>query len=216
MSPSGNRPCASISPHLAGGDFSNLAVFNHTDLQRGGDFPARFARIKEMADAVLIDEAHHFRNPGQGGRRPRHPGRSPAHSLTLPPALRPARRAHRLQAALPAHRHAGQQPAHRPATHDRVVLAASCPTTSRPRSASTRCRATSARWKRTCSKPPPATAQETVADRPLRGREGAGRRRPLPGPRRAAQPGLRPRKPASAGRVGRHLPHARRPQGRRL
>jgi superfamily II DNA or RNA helicase len=54
-------------PHLAGGDFSNLAVFNHTDLQRGGDFPARFARVKEMADAVLIDEAHHFRNPGQGG-----------------------------------------------------------------------------------------------------------------------------------------------------
>src|SRR5262249_4507749 len=54
-------------PHLAGGDFSNLAVFNHTDLQRGGDFPARFARIKEMADALLIDEAHHFRNPGQGG-----------------------------------------------------------------------------------------------------------------------------------------------------
>jgi HKD family nuclease len=31
-------------PHLAGGDFSNLAVFNHTDLQRGGDFPARLAR----------------------------------------------------------------------------------------------------------------------------------------------------------------------------
>jgi superfamily II DNA or RNA helicase len=54
-------------PHLAGGDFSNLAVFNHTDLQRGGNFPARLERIKEMADAVLIDEAHHFRNPGQGG-----------------------------------------------------------------------------------------------------------------------------------------------------
>ncbi len=54
-------------PHLAGGDFSNLAVFNHTDLQRGGDFPARFGRIKEMADAVVMDEAHHFRNPGQGG-----------------------------------------------------------------------------------------------------------------------------------------------------
>jgi hypothetical protein len=54
-------------PHLAGGDFSNLSVFNHTDLQRGGEFPARFQRIKEMADAVLIDEAHHFRNPGQGG-----------------------------------------------------------------------------------------------------------------------------------------------------
>jgi len=54
-------------PHLAGGDFSNLAVFNHTDLQRGGDYPIRLQRMKEMADAVLIDEAHHFRNPGQGG-----------------------------------------------------------------------------------------------------------------------------------------------------
>lgn len=54
-------------PHLAGGDFSNLAVFNHTDLQRGGVYPVRFERIKEMADAVVIDEAHHFRNPGPGG-----------------------------------------------------------------------------------------------------------------------------------------------------
>ncbi len=54
-------------PHLAGGDFSNLAVFNHTDLQRGGDYPARWQRIKEMADVILIDEAHHFRNPGFTG-----------------------------------------------------------------------------------------------------------------------------------------------------
>ena len=51
-------------------DFSNLAVFSHTDLSRGGDFPDRFARIAETADAVVIDEAHHFRNPGQrrGGK----------------------------------------------------------------------------------------------------------------------------------------------------
>jgi len=54
-------------PHLAGGDFSNLAVFNHTDLQRGGEFPNRLRRIKAMADVVLIDEAHHFRNPGYTG-----------------------------------------------------------------------------------------------------------------------------------------------------
>ncbi len=55
-------------PHLAGGgEFNNLAVLNHTDLQRGGDFPARLQRVKEMADAIVIDEAHHFRNPGQGG-----------------------------------------------------------------------------------------------------------------------------------------------------
>jgi len=49
------------------GDFSNLAVFSHTDLQRGGEFPPRFERMKEMADAVIIDEAHHFRNPGTKG-----------------------------------------------------------------------------------------------------------------------------------------------------
>lgn len=54
-------------PHLAGGDFSNLAVFNHTDLQRGGDYPDRLQRIKDMADVILIDEAHHFRNPGYAG-----------------------------------------------------------------------------------------------------------------------------------------------------
>jgi superfamily II DNA or RNA helicase len=54
-------------PHLGGGDFSNLAVFNHTDLQRGGQFPDRLRRIKEMADVILIDEAHHFRNPGLFG-----------------------------------------------------------------------------------------------------------------------------------------------------
>ena len=47
-----------------GADFSNLAVFSHTDLGRRGDFPERFRRITELADAVVIDEAHHFRNPG--------------------------------------------------------------------------------------------------------------------------------------------------------
>lgn len=50
-----------------GADFSNLAVFSHTDLNRKGDFPTRFRRITELADVVLIDEAHHFRNPGQQG-----------------------------------------------------------------------------------------------------------------------------------------------------
>jgi ERCC4-like helicases len=45
-------------------DFSNLAVFSHTDLGRTGEFPERFRRIAELADAVIIDEAHHFRNPG--------------------------------------------------------------------------------------------------------------------------------------------------------
>ena len=57
-------------PHIGGvgggADFSNLAVFSHTDLGRKGDFPERFRRIAELADVVVIDEAHHFRNPGRG------------------------------------------------------------------------------------------------------------------------------------------------------
>ena len=58
-------------PHIGGvgggADFSNLAVFSHTDLGRTGDFPERFRRIAELADVVIIDEAHHFRNPGTRG-----------------------------------------------------------------------------------------------------------------------------------------------------
>lgn len=55
-------------PHIGGGtDFSNLAVFSHTDLGRGKDFPVRLERISELADVVVIDEAHHFRNPGRRG-----------------------------------------------------------------------------------------------------------------------------------------------------
>lgn len=58
-------------PHIGGvgggSDFSNLAVFSHTDLGRKGDFPERFRRIAELADVVIIDEAHHFRNPGRIG-----------------------------------------------------------------------------------------------------------------------------------------------------
>jgi superfamily II DNA or RNA helicase len=65
-------------PHVggvSGGDFSNLAIYNHTDLGRGGEFPDRFARIKELADAIVIDEAHHFRNPGFVGSEERRPSR---------------------------------------------------------------------------------------------------------------------------------------------
>jgi hypothetical protein len=50
-----------------GGDFSNLVIFNHTDLLRGGEFQYRLDRVKEMADAIVMDEAHHFRNPGVKG-----------------------------------------------------------------------------------------------------------------------------------------------------
>ena len=56
-------------PHIGGvggnADFSNLAIFNLTDLDRKGEFPERFKRVAELADAVLIDEAHNFRNPGR-------------------------------------------------------------------------------------------------------------------------------------------------------
>jgi len=50
------------------GDFSNLVVINHTDLMRTGkDFQYRLNKVKEMADAIIIDEAHHFRNTGLRG-----------------------------------------------------------------------------------------------------------------------------------------------------
>ena len=60
-----------LLPHIGGvgggADFSNLVTFSHTDLGRKGDFPERFRRITELADVVVIDEAHHFRNPGRRG-----------------------------------------------------------------------------------------------------------------------------------------------------
>ncbi len=55
----------------AGGDFTNLVIFNHTDLGRGGEYEERWKRVKEMADAIVIDEAHHFRNPGLKGEEGR-------------------------------------------------------------------------------------------------------------------------------------------------
>ncbi len=45
----------------AGGKYSNLAIFNHTDLLRGGKFPEWMQEVQEEADAIIIDEAHHFR-----------------------------------------------------------------------------------------------------------------------------------------------------------
>lgn len=61
---------AKISQYLPniGGDFSNLAIFNHSDLLRGGEFQQRLDRVAEMADVIMIDEAHHFRNPGLKGK----------------------------------------------------------------------------------------------------------------------------------------------------
>jgi HKD family nuclease len=49
------------------GKFNNLAIFNHTDLLRGGDFPAELESVRERADVIIIDEAHHFRNTGVKG-----------------------------------------------------------------------------------------------------------------------------------------------------
>lgn len=51
-------------PHLHG-DFSNLVIFNHTDLLRERGYQERLNRVAELADVFVIDEAHHFRNPGQ-------------------------------------------------------------------------------------------------------------------------------------------------------
>lgn len=45
-----------------GGVYSNLAVYNHTDLLRGNDYIEKMAEIQAKADVVIIDEAHHFRN----------------------------------------------------------------------------------------------------------------------------------------------------------
>ncbi len=46
------------------GVFSNLVVYNHTDLTRVG-MQAQFEQVAALADVVIIDEAHHFRNTGQ-------------------------------------------------------------------------------------------------------------------------------------------------------
>ncbi|MHB8653691.1 MAG: helicase-related protein [Terriglobia bacterium] len=55
------------APHLSGG-FSTLEIVNHTDLLRKArpdkDYPTLLRDIRDRADVILIDEAHHFRNPG--------------------------------------------------------------------------------------------------------------------------------------------------------
>ncbi len=47
--------------------YSNLLVFNHTDLTRKGAWPEHLARNAKLADAIVIDESHHFRNRGTRG-----------------------------------------------------------------------------------------------------------------------------------------------------
>lgn len=57
------------------GDFSNLVIFNHTDLNRVGQFPERLEKVRQMADVIIVDEAHHFRNPGIKGEGEKAPSR---------------------------------------------------------------------------------------------------------------------------------------------
>lgn len=46
----------------ATGLFGNLHVFNHTDLLRSGPFENYMDEIRDEVDAIVVDEAHHFRN----------------------------------------------------------------------------------------------------------------------------------------------------------
>jgi hypothetical protein len=53
--------------HLNSG-FVSLIKYNHTDLQRRDEKAGRDMELTlRDADVILIDEAHHFRNPGVAG-----------------------------------------------------------------------------------------------------------------------------------------------------
>jgi superfamily II DNA or RNA helicase len=56
----------SLLPHLTS-DFQPLVAYSHTDLTRQGKWPDRISRTIKDADVIVIDEAHHFRNPGVAG-----------------------------------------------------------------------------------------------------------------------------------------------------
>lgn len=62
---------AKIKQFLPGlsGTFSNFVIYNHTDLLRGGDYTRLMDELKEKADVVIIDEAHHFRNQASNSYR---------------------------------------------------------------------------------------------------------------------------------------------------
>ena len=73
----GTRASKPDSAHVGGtgaGVFSGLVVFNHTDLGLS-KFQDDFERVKELADVIVIDEAHHFRNPGNTGEDGGRPSR---------------------------------------------------------------------------------------------------------------------------------------------
>ena len=54
-------------PDLADNVFSSLFVLSHTDLGREA-LERQIEQARERADAIIIDEAHHFRNPGLAGK----------------------------------------------------------------------------------------------------------------------------------------------------
>jgi len=56
-------------PDILGG-FQNLRIYNHTDLLRKDEkISHELEKMKEQADVVIIDEAHHFRNTGIRGEK---------------------------------------------------------------------------------------------------------------------------------------------------
>lgn len=61
-------------PDLTDGVFSNLQILNHTDLS-SEKYDRVLAQIAQQADAIIVDEAHNFRNPGIAGRGERRPSR---------------------------------------------------------------------------------------------------------------------------------------------
>ena len=72
---SGREPVweASINrylPNLGGVFGTGFVILNHSDLLRGGKWQRDLEDVAARADAIIIDEAHHFRNPGTLGAVP--------------------------------------------------------------------------------------------------------------------------------------------------
>ncbi len=55
------------APHVFGA-FSNLEIYNHTDLLRKGDFARQLKDVQDRADVIIIDEGHNFRNTRTHGK----------------------------------------------------------------------------------------------------------------------------------------------------
>jgi Helicase conserved C-terminal domain/PLD-like domain len=54
-------------PQVLADEGFGLHILNHTDLSRPG-LAARIGALSRRADAIIIDEAHNFRNPGLAGK----------------------------------------------------------------------------------------------------------------------------------------------------